>query len=268
MYQLLLIVLLAARASACGMSSYPPYFSKVVNGIDARPYSWPWQVSLEVGYGNSFSHTCGGTLISSNWVMTAGHCISLGQTYRVVLGEYERHVYETGEQILNPSGIFVHPDWNEKCVSCGNDIALIKLSKEAILNDHVQLACIPPYNSVLANYAYCYITGWGRLSTNGQFAAKLQQAYVPVIDYAHCSNSDWWGSTVKKTMVCAGGAEKSGCNGDSGGPLNCKGSDNRWYVHGVNSFVSPSGCNTKMKPTVFTRVSAFNLWINQVMNSN
>ncbi|XP_043531336.1 chymotrypsin-like elastase family member 3B [Chiloscyllium plagiosum] len=200
MYNLLLVVLLAASAYGCGQTSYPPYSSKVVNGIDARPYSWPWQQ---------------GNLLPSR-----------------------------------------------------NDIALIKLAEPAYLNDKVQLACIPPAGYLLPNNFYCYITGWGRLYTNGPLPEKLQQAYIPVIDYEHCSQSDWWGSTVKTTMVCAGGGEKAGCNGDSGGPLNCKDSNGLWYVHGVTSFVSAWGCNTIKKPTVWTRVSAFNDWIATTMANN
>uniref|UniRef100_A0A672LNZ2 Elastase 3 like n=1 Tax=Sinocyclocheilus grahami TaxID=75366 RepID=A0A672LNZ2_SINGR len=54
------------------------------------------------------------------------------------------------------------------------------------------------------------------------------------------------------------------CCGDSGGPLNCKNSAGVREVHGIASFVSGLGCNTVKKPTVFTRVSAFNDWIDKV----
>lgn len=52
--------------------------------------------------------------------------------------------------------------------------------------------------------------------------------------------------------------------GDSGGPLNCKNAQGVWEVHGIASFVSGLGCNYEKKPTVFTRVSAYNDWIDQV----
>lgn len=52
--------------------------------------------------------------------------------------------------------------------------------------------------------------------------------------------------------------------GDSGGPLNCKSAEGAWEVHGIASFVSGLGCNYEKKPTVFTRVSAYNDWIDQV----
>ncbi|XP_028615700.1 chymotrypsin-like elastase family member 3B [Grammomys surdaster] len=269
MLRLLSSLLLVALASGCGQRSYNPS-GRVVNGEDAVPYSWPWQVSLQYEKDGSFHHTCGGTLIAPDWVMTAGHCISTSRTYQVVLGEYERGVEEGPEQVIpiNAGDLFVHPKWNSKCVSCGNDIALVKLSRSAQLGDTVQLACLPPAGEILPNGAPCYISGWGRLSTNGPLPDKLQEALLPVVDYEHCSKWDWWGFSVKKTMVCAGSDLQSGCNGDSGGPLNCPTESGTWAVHGVTSFVSSLGCNTRKKPTVFTRVSAFNDWIEETIANN
>merc|ERR1712002_213931 len=86
----------------------------------------------------------------------------------------------------------------------------------------------------------------------------------PVVDHRTCSSYGWWGSTVKDSMVCAGGGSDSGCQGDSGGPLNCS-VNGKWVVHGVTSFVSSSGCNAYRKPTVFTRVSAYISWMNGIM---
>ncbi|XP_075850953.1 proproteinase E-like [Microcebus murinus] len=269
MLWLLSSLLSVALATAHVQTAYRPG-SRVVNGEDAVPYSWPWQISLQYERDGAFYHTCGGTLIAVDWVMTAGHCISSGRTYRVVLGEYDRSVVEGTEQVIpiNNEDIFVHPRWNSNCLSCGNDIALIKLSKSAQLGGAVQVAVLPPAGDILPNEEPCYISGWGRLYTNGPLSSKLQQAVMPVVDYEHCSQSDWWGSSVRKTMVCAGGDVRSGCNGDSGGPLNCPATDGTWEVHGVTSFVSSRGCNTLKKPTVFTRVSAFIDWIEETIASH
>ena len=131
---------------------------------------------------------------------------------------------------------------------------------------------------------------------HGPMPDKLQQALLPVVEHSVCTQSDWWGGTVKSTMVCAGGDVVSGCNvceaatrftacsrqkwrkvgcfihcsclslsqGDSGGPLNCLGQDGRWYIQGVTSFVSSRVCNEVKKPTVFTRTSAFTDWLSDV----
>ncbi|XP_061869197.1 chymotrypsin-like elastase family member 3B [Colius striatus] len=245
--------------------------SRVVNGEDAEPYSWPWQISLRYEHNGTFHHTCGGSLIAANWVMTAAHCISSSRTYEVVLGEYDLSVEEGSEQhIPVPStGIFVHPKWRSYCVACGNDIALLKLQHPAVLSTEVQVGQLPPAGTILPNGYPCYLSGWGRLSTGGPLAERLQDVLLPVVSREQCTRSDWWGSfSIRNTMICAGGDDKSGCNGDSGGPLNCQAADGRWEVHGIASFVSALGCNALKKPTVFTRVSAFEDWIAGIVSQN
>ncbi|XP_034143220.1 elastase-1-like [Esox lucius] len=235
--------------------------TRVVGGKVAKPHSWPWQVSLQVQSGSSFHHTCGGSLIRAGWVMTAAHCVDRPRTRRLVLGAHNLDRNDGLEQIMPVSRVIIHPQWNHENIGAGFDIALLQLSTEATLNTDVQLAVLPPSDQILPNKNPCYITGWGRTSTNGSLSNSLKQARLPIVDHQTCSRPDWWGSSLKTTLICAGGGSDSGCNGDSGGPLNCQ-VRRRYYVHGVTSFGSGAGCNTFQKPTVFTRVSAYIDWIN------
>ncbi|XP_029103558.1 elastase-1-like [Scleropages formosus] len=237
---------------------------RVVGGTVAQPHAWPWQISLQYLSGSSYYHTCGGSLVRRGWVMTAAHCVDRTRTWRVVLGDHNIYVSEGTEQVVGVSGVYIHPNWNSNSVANGYDIALLRLSSDVTLNSYVQLASLPPSGQILPNNNPCYITGWGYTQSGGQLSASLKQAYLPLVDYSTCSRSDWWGSTVKTTMVCAGGSSDSGCQGDSGGPLNCQ-VNGRYYVHGVTSFVSSLGCNTLRKPTVFTRVSAYIGWMEGIM---
>uniref|UniRef100_A0AAZ3SJC1 Peptidase S1 domain-containing protein n=1 Tax=Oncorhynchus tshawytscha TaxID=74940 RepID=A0AAZ3SJC1_ONCTS len=253
------------KAFGCGTPPIEPLTTRVVNGVDAKPHSWPWQISLQYERDGEWRHTCGGSLIATNWVMTAAHCINLNLSYRVFVGKHNLVETEEGSQAIIPEKLVVHEKWNPIFVAFGNDIALIKLSEHVTLTDHVQLGCIPAAGTVLDNQYPCYITGWGRVYTGGPIADNLQQALMPVVDHATCSKPDWWGIALRTTMVCAGGdGNVAGCNGDSGGPLNCKNPEGVWEVHGIASFVSGLGCNYAKKPTVFTRVSNFNDWIDQV----
>uniref|UniRef100_A0A4W4GEI5 Elastase 3 like n=1 Tax=Electrophorus electricus TaxID=8005 RepID=A0A4W4GEI5_ELEEL len=248
-----------------GFPPIEPLPTRVVNGVDARPHSWPWQISLQYLRDTEWRHTCGGSLIATNWVMTAAHCINNKQTYRVYVGKYNLVEEEAGSLAVAPEKLIVHEKFNPIFAAFGNDVALIKLSEHVTLSDTVQLGCLPPAGTILPNNYPCYITGWGRISTGGPIADKLQQALMPVVDHDTCTQPDWWGPILRPTLLCAGGdGVVGGCNGDSGGPLNCKNAEGVWEVHGITSFVSGLGCNYVKKPTVFTRVSAFNDWIDGV----
>ncbi|XP_027626419.1 chymotrypsin-like elastase family member 2A [Tupaia chinensis] len=269
MIRTLLLCASVAAALGCGLPTYLPHLSRVVGGEDASPNSWPWQVSLQYSSSGTWRHTCGGSLVANNWVLTAAHCISSSRTYRVLLGRHSLSTDESGSLAVQVSKLVVHEDWNSSQLSKGNDIALLKLAEPVTLTDKIQLACLPPAGTILPNNYPCYVTGWGRLQTNGALPDILQEGQLLVVDYATCSSPGWWGSSVKTNMVCAGGdGVISSCNGDSGGPLNCQAANGQWEVHGVVSFGSSLGCNYYHKPSVFTRVSNYIDWINSVIANN
>jgi len=45
-------------------------YQRIINGTDADPEQFPWQVALIIDN----TYFCGGSLISSQWVLTAAHC--------------------------------------------------------------------------------------------------------------------------------------------------------------------------------------------------
>ncbi|XP_078397369.1 chymotrypsin-like elastase family member 2A [Cetorhinus maximus] len=254
-----------------GTVAASPLSGRVISGEEAKPHSWPWQASLQFAYAydpDFFQHMCGGSLISAKWVMTAGHCIvDIPGRFAVILGEHDLEK-KGNEYLRHVQLIITHPDWNPSFLENGNDIALLRLAQPAYATPDIEIATLPPFNQILPNGYPCYITGWGLTEPFGLPSPTLQQALLPVVDYATCSSPQWWSGLVTKNMVCAGSdGVMSACQGDSGGPLNCQNDAGRWVVHGIVSF-GPVSCVMEKHPTVFTRVSAYINWIYQTMEQN
>lgn len=105
-----------------------------------------------------------------------------------------------------------------------NDIAVIKLEKQATLGDKIQLACLP--SSTLANYpdfsnVDVYAVGWGAGVYEGIESYFLRNVKLTLYEGKYCNNVY---IDIKKnwtSQICAGEilGEKDTCQGDSGGPL-------------------------------------------------
>ena len=76
---------------------------------------------------------CGGTLISDEWVMTAGHCADGAQSMRIMLGAHNvREAAEEGRLEITSTDIFKHESYNPFLIH--NDIALVKLPEPVTFN--------------------------------------------------------------------------------------------------------------------------------------
>ncbi|XP_014212719.1 lectizyme-like [Copidosoma floridanum] len=288
MKRLLLLVLLlvdqtrrgeGAETSELALLAERP--TRIVGGKDSEKGRHPWQVSLHwfnKKRGIRPRHVCGGTLLASGWVLTAGHCQTLspkrpGGQYMVLAGKHELGTPEDTEQTRLVEETFVHPEYSG---SVGpNDIALMKLERPFELNEYVSTVSLPYADQMHSGDAI--LTGWGSVSRTRKPESPrvLQVATLPLLDYEECKEvlderlrrEDE--NPIDPTNVCTGPLDgsQSACKGDSGGPLVVINSLDMVEIIGVVSWgIYP--CAKRNSPSVYTRVSAFVPWIHQIMRDN
>ncbi|XP_078374818.1 chymotrypsin-like protease CTRL-1 [Oculina patagonica] len=250
-----ILLLGVSYSQGCGNR---PFSTRVVNGENASPHSWPWQISLRV-HGR---HICGGSLIDNDWVITAAHCVDRNPSpsgYTVVVGAHDRTGTTAVQKTFRLKQVFKHEGFGMRHLR--NDIALLQLDGSIQASSKVNTVCLPSSGSRVPVGTKCYITGWGRTVGGGSAANTLQEAMLPVAGYNACERVNGRLVPLDETsMVCAGGQGKGGCQGDSGGPFVCN-EGGRWVLRGAVSW-GHSYCRTDHY-TVFARVSSFIEWINQ-----
>ncbi|XP_066205543.1 chymotrypsinogen 2 isoform X2 [Saccopteryx leptura] len=149
---------LLGSALGCGVPAIHPVLSglsRIVNGEDAVPGSWPWQVSLQDSTG---FHFCGGSLISEDWVVTAAHC-GVRTSHRVVAGEFDQGSDDEDIQVLKIAKVFKNPKFNMFTIN--NDITLLKLATPARFSQTVSAVCLPNAADDFPAGTLCATTGWG-----------------------------------------------------------------------------------------------------------
>ncbi|XP_056006577.1 fibrinolytic enzyme, isozyme C-like isoform X2 [Ostrea edulis] len=236
------------------------YFPRIVNGQQASPGAWPWQVSLQLQQSQNVYHICGGSLVRPNLVVTAAHCVD-GQVRRNLRIEAGIHrVSETGATSAI-SRIIMHPQYSSSGAGFPNDIALLELDSPFTLGGDIKLATLPTdSNEDFTNNPDCYITGWGRTSGGGPTSDVLMEAQMTNIANTECQ-SRWSyvnGAAIYDTHICPFEPSKSACNGDSGGPYVCS-KNGAYMLAGVTSW-GISTCDGTF-PSVYTRVSKYLDWM-------
>lgn len=222
----------AAAAPPVGGQARP----HVVGGVEAGGGQYPFMVALATKAGFPF---CGGTLIATNQVLTAAHCVAASTASRVQVIAGRTDLRATNGVVAGISAIWVHPEF--RGATRGFDVAVLTLDRQ-VPHQPLPLGAARPG-------APATVLGWGRTGERATASPVLRAATVPVWADADCAQA--YPQYNPATMLCAGWPQGGvdTCQGDSGGPLV---SDGR--LVGVTSW--GMGCARPGQPGVYARVIA------------
>jgi hypothetical protein len=186
------------------MSLLNAVLSKIINGAEARPNSWPWLVSIGVRYRGptgawqNRTHICGGTLIEPSHVLTAAHCLeqkiddrfvpltstnpTLESFFILRIGIHDIRSTRSDE-IYRARRIFNH----ERFISSifENDIALIRLDRPVPMTEQTTSICLPSSNIMAGRQVT--VAGWGTVAETARVHSNVpRQANVNVLSAANC----------------------------------------------------------------------------------
>ena len=224
--------------------------SAVVGGNDASPGEYPSVAEITFG-----PFLCTGTLITPNWVLTAGHCsnITAGTVASPaswpppLISVRVGGVTQSDGERLGVSRVVMHPDY---LLTSGYDISLLQLSSSSTMAP-TQVAGAGE-RSIWTAGTMETIVGWGVTSEGGSQPDRLQEAQVPITTDSYCAGA--YSDFDPQTMVCAGFPQGGvdTCQGDSGGPMFGRASAGALRIVGTTSF--GEGCARPGKPGVYGRV--------------
>jgi secreted trypsin-like serine protease len=251
----------------CVLSTVSAAQPRIVGGNEAVANAYPFMVALEKQVDNF--PFCGASLITTNKVLTAAHCIAddngriIKDKIQVRLGT---NVLNNGSgTVISVKTISKHPLYNPDTVNISSDydVAILTLKTPVKLDDNINVINLPkacqsidcltglvtPGTSVRA-------IGWGLTSFEGEASAVLLQVDMPLISNTNCQDSIGLPVIVTDRMICADGAQQNPvadtCQGDSGGPLFAYiGAARAGLQTGIVSF----GNDCAVNPGAYTRVS-------------
>lgn len=261
------IVKLTCGTAVCG--NRPAFYRsplRIVGGLEVKPGTWPWVVSL-LG-GSAKRYFCSGGILNEEWVITAAHCLGKASPDGIIVraANTRRQSHWRYRQTRGIKEIHIYPDYDSQTIN--HDIALLHLVSPLEFNDYVRPICLPAQGQIPPVGTRCMAAGWGMIKNEApEYEMALRQVDLDIVSHEACKfaydNADRPKiSEITENMMCAGGSiQHDSCNGDSGSALMCReqNTTDHWYITGIVSW--GLGCAVPNVPGVYTNISKYIHWI-------
>lgn len=244
---------------------------RIVNGYKAKLNQFPFYVFLDLIYPiyeDKEQDSCGSAIISDEWLITAGHCLSDAEKVIAHFGITRlKDISRPGHQAITitKENFQWHPHYIE--FMSWNDIGLIRLPEKIEFSRNIQPINLP--NTCESPEKIKVVTmGHGVINNSmNKPSNKLLFASMKTLSLYDCRTSYPF-LTFRKSIICVQNEVKmqSVCKGDSGSPLIRIKKSNRTLI-GIAVFTSEKGCEYG-EPQGFTNLYSYLKWIEQLTGIN
>lgn len=182
---------------------------RIVGGVEIGIDEIPFQISLRY----DDSHICGGSIISSLYVLSAAHCTFYFpktdlSIFSIRAGSSR---IDQGGSIHNISSVVEHPRFDTSLLDY--DATILKISNQIFFDKFRQPILLPFFGEETVLDSIVATSGWGLTLNDQESNLSLRNVELRISNRTQCHEAYIGDGGITSRMICAYAKGRDSCSG-------------------------------------------------------